>query len=131
MKFMLMMQGTKQGWDSMGSWSQDDFKAHIGFMMEFNRKLTEAGEFVLAEGLDLPANARVVRATVGGSPEITDGPFPETKEFLAGFWIVDVDSPERAIETAAQASAAPGKGGAPVCVPIEVRMVPSGPPESI
>lgn len=131
MKFMLMMQGTRQAWESMGSWSPDDFKAHIGFMMEFNRKLTEAGEFVMAEGLDLPANARVVRATAGGSPEITDGPFPETKEFLAGFWIVDVDSPERAIELAAQASAAPGKGGAPVCVPIEVRMVPSGPPDSI
>ncbi len=131
MKFMLMMQGTRQGWESMASWSQDDFKAHIGFMMEFNRKLTEAGEFVMAEGLDLPANARVVRATAGGSPEITDGPFPEAKEFLAGFWIVDVDSPERALEIAAQASAAPGKGGAPVCVPIEVRMVPSGPPDSI
>lgn len=131
MKFMLMMQGTRQGWESMASWSQDDFKAHIGFMMEFNRKLTEAGEFVMAEGLDLPVNARVVRATAGGSPQITDGPFPETKEFLAGFWIVDVDSPERAIEIAAQASAAPGKGGAPVCVPIEVRMVPSGPPDSI
>lgn len=131
MKFMLLMQGTRQGWESMASWSQDDFKAHIGFMMEFNRKLTEAGEFVMAEGLDLPANARVVRATAGGSPEVTDGPFPETKEFLAGFWIVDVDSPERALEIAAQASAAPGKGGAPVCVPIEVRMVPSGPPDSI
>jgi hypothetical protein len=131
MKFMLMMQGTQKGWESMGSWSQDDFKAHIGFMKAFNQRLVESGEFVMAEGLDLPSTAKVVRATTTGSHEITDGPFPETKEFLAGFWIVDVESPERAFALAAEASAAPGKGGAPVCVPIEVRMVPSGPPDSI
>ncbi len=131
MKFMLMMQGSQKGWESMSTWSQDDFKAHIGFMHDLNRKLIEAGEFVLAEGLDLPSNAKVVRANPGGAPEITDGPFPETKEFLAGFWIVDVDSEARALEIAAFASGAPGKDGAPVRVPIEVRMVPSGPPDSI
>jgi hypothetical protein len=131
MKFMLMMQGTRKNWESMGTWSQDDFKAHIAFMRDLNRTLTEAGEFVMAEGLDMPGNATVVRAAAGGSPEITDGPFPETKEFLAGFWIVDVESKARALEIAAYASSAPGKGGAPVCVPIEVRMVPSGPPDSI
>lgn len=131
MKFMLMMQGSQKDWESMSTWSQDDFKTHIGFMHDFNRRLIAAGEFVQAEGLDLPQNARVVRANPGGAPEITDGPFPETKEFLAGFWVVDVDSPERALEIAAEASAAPGKGGAPVRVPIEVRLVPSGPPDDI
>lgn len=131
MKFMLMMQGTQQGWESMSTWSPDDFRNHIQFMGDFNQKLTESGEFVMAEGLDLPVNARVVTATAGGAPQITDGPFPETKEFLAGFWIVDVESAERALEIAAQASAAPGKGGAPVCVPVEVRLVPSAPADSV
>ena len=131
MKFMLIMQGSQKGWESMSTWSQDDFKAHIAFMGDFNRRLMAAGEFVQAEGLDLPANAKVVRAVPGGAPEITDGPFPETKEFLAGFWIVDVESEARALAIAAEASASPGKDGAPVRVPIEVRLVPCGPPDSV
>jgi hypothetical protein len=68
-----------------------------------------------------------VRAGKDGRP-VTDGPFAEAKEFLAGFWIVDVDRPERAYEIAARASAAPGPGGAPLDMPIEVRQVMSGPP---
>jgi hypothetical protein len=67
-----------------------------------------------------------VRAGKDGAP-VTDGPFPEAKEFLAGFWIVEVDTPERAYELAAQASAAPGPGGAPLNMPIEVRQVMSAP----
>jgi hypothetical protein len=58
---------------------------------------------------------------------VTDGPFPESKEFLAGFWVIDVDSLDRAIEVAAAASAAPGPGGAPVHIPIEVRQIMSAP----
>ena len=68
-----------------------------------------------------------MRAGKDGTP-VTDGVFPETKEFLAGYWIVDVDSPARAYEIAAAASAAPGPGGAPMNMPIEVREVMSGPP---
>jgi hypothetical protein len=64
-----------------------------------------------------------VRAGKNGVPAVTDGPFPETKEFLAGYWIVEVDNPERAYEIAAKASAAPGPGGAPLLMPIEVRQV--------
>ena len=71
----------------------------------------------------------MVRAGKDGAPEVTDGVFPEAKEFLAGYWIVDVESPERAYEIAARASAAPGPGGAPMNMPIEVRQVMSGPPE--
>jgi hypothetical protein len=127
MKFMLMMQGKKSEWDSMGTWSPADLKAHIEFMTRLNKELTAAGELVAAEGLDLPANARIVRSQKGGAPAITDGPFPEAKEFLAGFWIVDVDTPERAVEIAAQASAAPGKDGLPISIPIEVRQVGSAP----
>jgi len=96
-------------------------------MRTFDEELEKAGELVGGEGLAAPAQARVVRAGKNGAP-ITDGIFPEAKEFLAGYWIVDVDSPERAYEIAARASAAPGPGGAPLNMPIEVREVMSAPP---
>ena len=127
MKFMLMMQCTQKEWESLGSWPPEDFKAHIDFMMRFNKELGEAGELVSAEGLSTPDQARIVRAGKGGAPAITDGPFPEAKEFLAGFWIIDCETPARAIELAARVSAAPGPGGAPVNIPVEVRQVMSGP----
>jgi hypothetical protein len=126
MKFMLMMHGTKQGWESLSSWPPADFKRHIEFMIDFDKRLAKRGELVLAEGLDIPANAKVVRAQQGGPP-ITDGPFPEAKEFLAGFWIVECKSAARAVEIAAEASAAPGIGGAPMSIPIEIRQVMNAP----
>ena len=92
-----------------------------------SKKLAAAGELVGAEGLAPPTQARLVRAGKDGKP-VTDGVFPETKEFLAGYWIVDVPDAERAYQIAAEASAAPGVGGAPMNMPIEVRQVPSGPP---
>jgi hypothetical protein len=127
MKFMMMMQGTKAGWDSMSTWSPADIQGHIQYMQRIAEDLTASGELVLAEGLDMPANAKIVRSQKSGAPAITDGPFPEAKEFLAGFWIVEVDSAKRAIELAARASAAPGKGGVPLNFPIEVRQVMSAP----
>ena len=81
-----------------------------------------------AEGLAWPDQAKLVRAGPDGTP-IADGVFPESKEFLIGYWIIDVESPERAYQVAAQASAAPGPGGAPLNMPIEVRQIMSGPPE--
>ena len=75
--------------------------------------------------------ARIVRAGKGGAPEVTDGPFAEAKEFLAGYWIVQVDTPEQAYAIAARASAAPGQGGKPMNMAIEVREVPSGPPADL
>jgi hypothetical protein len=127
---MLMMHAPRAGWETagIGTWPQDDIKAHIGFMMRFNKELKDAGELVGAEGLAGPQAARVVRAGKGGAPEVTDGPFAEAKEFLAGYWIVDCDSAGRAYEIAARASAAPGKGGVPLNMPIEVREVMSAPP---
>jgi hypothetical protein len=128
MKYMLMMHAPKEGWTTagIGTWPQKDIQAHIAFMMDLNRKLAESGEFVGAEGLAGPEEAKSVRARKDGTPD-TDGPFAESKEFLAGFWIVDVDSTARAYEIAATASAAPGKGGAPLNMPIEVRQVMSAP----
>jgi hypothetical protein len=111
------------------AWTPDDFKAHMAFMHRYNRELVEAGEFVGAQGLAAPGEARVVRAGTNGLPVISDGPFPEAKEFLAGYWIVDVDKPERAYELAAKASAAPGPGGTPLNMAIEVRQVMSVPSE--
>lgn len=131
MKYMLMMhvpRGT--GEYQISDWSPDDFKAHIDFMHRLNQDLTEAGELVGAEGLAAPGRAKVVRAGKKGVPAVTDGPFPETKEFLAGYWIVDVDKPERAYEIAARASSAPGPGGIPLVIPIEVREVMSAPLEA-
>ena len=127
MKYMLMMNTPGGGPYQISQWPQADIKAHIAFMMKFGKQLHESGELVAAEGLSGPDQAKLVRAGKDGQP-ITDGVFPETKEFLAGYWIVDVDSPARAYEIAAAASAAPGPGGAPMNMPIEVREVMSGPP---
>ena len=132
MKFMLMMNAPRGAGDwAVANWSADELKAHIGFMKRFNEELSGAGELVGAEGLATPAQARVVRAGKSGAPEVTDGPFAESKEFLAGYWIVDVETPQRAYEIAARASAAPGPGGAPLNMPIEVRQVMSPPPVEV
>lgn len=128
MKFMLMMQGSRQGWESMSTWTEAEIRAHIHFMIDFAEELSASGELVLAEGLDVPANAKIVTALRADAPTVSDGPFAETKEFLAGFWIVDCASPERAIEIAAKASTAPGRGGVPFGIPIEIRQVMSAPP---
>lgn len=131
MKYMLMMHAPRGSGDyQIGGWAPEDFKAHIAFMHDLNKELTDAGELVGVAGLAPPGQARVVRAAKNGAPAVTDGPFPEAKEFLAGYWIVDVDRPERAYEIAARASSAPGPGGAPLIIPIEVRQVMSAPPES-
>jgi hypothetical protein len=128
MKYLLMMHTPSGGPYQIASWPKQDIKAHIAFMVSFAKKLGESGELVSAEGLAAPDQAKRVRAGKDGKP-ITDGVFPESKEFLAGYWIVDVESPERAYQIAAQASAAPGPGGAPLNMAIEVRQVMSGAPK--
>jgi hypothetical protein len=130
MKFMLMMHAPRAGWKDagIGTWPPADIQAHIAFMMRFHDELKQSGELVDAQGLAGPEEALVVRADAGGAPVVTDGPFAEAKEFLAGFWIVDVEAKEQAYGIAARASAAPGKGGVPLNMPIEVRQVMSAPP---
>jgi hypothetical protein len=130
MKYILMMNATKKNWDTFGTWPKKDLQAHIGFMKSFTKQLSDAGELVSAEGLATPDQARMVRAGKDRAP-VTDGVFPEAKEFLAGYWIVDVETPERAYEIAAGASTAPGPGGVPMNMAIEVRQVMSGPPEDL
>lgn len=97
-------------------------------MKNLNVQLKKEGALVGAEGLTPPAGARIVRAKPDGRPEVTDGPFAEAKEFLAGFWMVEVKSAEEAYAIAARASLAPGPGGKPLFIPIEVREVASAPP---
>jgi hypothetical protein len=127
MKYMLMMNTPAGGEYQIMSWPKKDIEAHIGFMIGFAKKLRAAGELVGAEGLASPSQAKLVRAGKDGRPA-TDGVFPESKEFLAGYWIVDVPSADRAFQIAAEASAAPGVGGAPLNMAIEVREVMAGPP---
>ena len=130
MKYILMMNCPRTGYDTFGAWPQKDLQAHITFMLNLNKALRESGELVSAEGLADPKQAKIVRAGKDGAP-ITDGVFPESKEFLAGYWIVDVESSDQADKIAARASAAPGPGGAPMNMPIEVRQVMSGPPNEL
>jgi hypothetical protein len=130
MKYILMMNCPKNGYELFAAWPKEDLRAHIGFMVDFNQKLQASGEFVSAEGLASPQEAKLVRAGKDGKP-VLDGPFAETKEFLAGYWIVDVKTPEQACAIAARASAAPGPGGKPLNMPIEVREVMSGPPKDL
>jgi hypothetical protein len=128
MKFMLMMNAPRGNGDwSVAEWRPTDIKAMVNFMKAFGKKLAENGELVAAEGLTAPAQAKLVRASrETGLPE-TDGPFAETKEFLAGFWIVDVENAERAYAIAAEASLSPGPGGKPMHQWIEVRPVGTAP----
>jgi hypothetical protein len=125
MKYILMMTANKDGWDEYANWSKDDLQRNAAFMRAFNKELKDSGVFVATEGLGWPNEAKIVRAGKDGEP-ITDGVFPESKEFLAGYWIVDVEGPEQAYIVAARASAAPGPGGTPGRMPIEVRQVLSG-----
>ena len=129
MKYMLIMQGKWGDWDENGitGWPEDAVKNHIDFMRTVNKELQEAGEFVQGEGLAPPDRAKIIHANTDGSPAITDGPFPESKEFLAGWWILDVESPERVYDIAAHISTAPGPDGKPLNMPVEVREVMQAP----
>ena len=131
MKYMLIMNTPRDGYAQYMNWPQKIIEANAAFMKAFTKKLADAGEFVAAQGLASPEQAKRVRAGSNGKP-ITDGIFPESKEFLAGYWIVDVENPERALEIAAEASTAPGApvtgaDGAPIeHLWIEVREILGG-----
>lgn len=124
MKFMLLQAygGVPAGTPPMGEWTPDEIEAHIQFQQDLNKELRERGELVDAQGLAAPELAKFV-VSDGADQVVTDGPFPESKELLAGYRLIDVDSPERALEIAARGSAAPGPGGAPIRQQIEVREV--------
>lgn len=121
MKYMLLMHSNKQGWDDMPNvWSEEDIKVMVECMHELNRELRDSGELVEARGLTGPDQMKTVQAQEDGEPIITDGPFTETKEVLAGYWVVDVASEERALELALRISRTPGPGGRPLNQAVEV-----------
>jgi hypothetical protein len=114
MKYILLMSGTRAGVEGYHAWSKQDIEAHMAVLQRINKDLTESGEFVATQGLAEPKEAKVVRGEKNGVP-VTDGIFPESKEFLLGYWIVDVANAERAYAIAGKISAAS------VNMPIEVR----------
>lgn len=129
MRFMLLQNYGPAELDCppMTEWAPQDITAHIEFQQALNQELADRGELVDAQGLAGPEQARFVVSDGATAPVITDGPYPESKELLAGYRLVDVASAGRAIEIAAQVSAAPGPAGQPVRQPIEVRQVLSAP----
>jgi len=129
MRFMLLQNygEVESGCAPMTEWAPADVKAHIDFQVALNQELAERGELVDAQGLAGPELAKFVVSDGATAPVITDGPFPESKELLAGYRLVDVETAARAIEIAAQASAAPGPNGVPIQQAIEVRQVLSAP----
>ena len=122
MKYILMMNGTNPGVGTYRAWSEQERQAHMATLVGLNKELRESGEFVANEGLTGPEQAKIVRGERDGLP-VTDGIFPESKEFLLGYWVVDVATPERAYAIAGRISTAPGPGGAPTNLPIEVRQI--------
>ena len=129
MKYILLMSGTTAGVDTYRAWSKKDIDAHMAVLTSIKKELSESGEFVDTQGLAGPDEAKVVRGERNAMP-LTDGIFPESKEFLLGYWIVDVATPERAYAIAGRISAAAGPGGVPTNMPIEVRQLMSHSPKS-
>ncbi|MDR0346533.1 MAG: YciI family protein [Nocardiopsaceae bacterium] len=128
-KFLLLLNYEGgEGCDvPMSEWAPEDIRAHIAFQHELNADLMASGELVEAQGLAGPELAKIVTFSGEGVPVVTDGPFAESKEWLAGYRMVDVESEARAVEIAARASASPGPGGVPIRQPVEVRQVMGAP----
>jgi hypothetical protein len=131
MQYMLLMNSPRDGYTQYMKWPRKVLEANAAFMQSFTKRLADAGELVLSQGLASPEQALRVRTGADGKP-VTDGVFPESKEYLAGWWIIDVDSHDRAVAVAAEASTAPGAAitgadGKPVDhFWIELRQVMSG-----
>ena len=125
MKFMLLQAygGIARDVPPMSEWTPAAIEAHINFQKDLNAELKELGEYVEAQALTPPPQAKFVVSDGASAPVVTDGPFPESKELLAGYRMIDVESTERALEIAARASAAPAHDGTPIEQAIEVREV--------
>ncbi|MER6117292.1 hypothetical protein E6R60_29300 [Streptomyces sp. A0642] len=133
MKYLVMVQGSQADYEAMrgnasaGSpaWSEEDVQAMFGFMGAVTNDLAESGELIDAQGLVEPAKTRLVTAGEDGRPVITDGPYGETKEVLAGYWVLECESLERVTEVAARVTRCPAPAGAPVR-PVVIRAIDSG-----
>jgi hypothetical protein len=133
MRFMLLQYYAEpaSGAPTLDEWAPADMRAHIDFQIALNEELTRNGELVDAQALTGPDVAKSVTWNGKGAPVVTDGPYPESKELIAGYRMIDVDSLERALEIAARAAAAPGPDGVPLEDHIEVREVMGGPASDV
>jgi hypothetical protein len=123
-RFLLLVNHDGGNVDTpMLEWDEPDMKAHMQFLNDHLERLRESGELVDVQALTWAKHAKVVRAASVNAPVVTDGPYAESKEILAGYEMVDVESEERALAIAAELSMAPGPGGVPIEQPIEVRRV--------
>ncbi|MFJ4962639.1 YCII-related domain protein [Streptomyces sp. ADI96-02] len=121
MKYLVMVQATQIDYDAMGgkgnpdspAWNEKEMQAMYAYMGEVNNDLAESGELVDGAGLVEPRQTRFVSVDAEGRPVITDGPYSETKELLAGYWVLDCDSLERVTEIAARVARCPQPAGAP------------------
>jgi hypothetical protein len=125
---MLLIHGDRNGWNALASWSKEDIKRMVEFMRSLDAELRDSGELLELNGLSGPSGARTVRAREDGSALVRDGLRSGAEDFLAGYWVVDVASPERAVEIATRISATPGPGGAPVSQQVEIHAI-GEPPE--
>ncbi|WP_405615662.1 YciI family protein [Streptomyces sp. NBC_01511] len=134
MKYLVMVQGSQADYDAMSgkasehsaAWNEKDLHAMFAFMGAVNNDLAESGELVDANGLSEPSQTRFVGADKDGKPVITDGPYGETKELLAGYWVLDCASLERVTEIAARIAACPQPEGVP-SHPVVIRPIPNAP----
>lgn len=136
MKYMLMLLGTQADYDAMSgtgspgapAWGADEREAMLQHMGALNDDLVASGEWVDGQGLSEPTQARLIAADADGRPVVSDGPYGEAKEVLAGYWVVDCESPDRAYEIAARAYACPVPAGTATAPPVIVRPVAEAPP---
>ncbi|MEU7478813.1 YciI family protein [Lentzea sp. NPDC042327] len=119
--------GAQEDWEGLAAWTDEDMHRMIGYMRDLDAELRATGELLQSEGLSGPARAFVVRGGEDGVPNVVDGPFAESKEVIAGYWVVDVDSRERLLEICQKASACPGPGGKVLNQPIEVHPIMGAP----
>ncbi|GGT67258.1 YciI family protein [Streptomyces lateritius] len=130
MKYLVMVQGAQADYEAMKgkataqspAWSEQDLQAMFAFMSAINDDLAESGELVDAQGLVEPARTRFVTVDKEGKPVVTDGPYGETKELLAGYWVLDCESLERVTEIAARVARCPQPAGAPE-YPVVIRQI--------
>ncbi|MFF8610058.1 YciI family protein [Streptomyces sp. NPDC015346] len=130
MKYLVMVQGAQADYEAMKGkasahspvWSEHDLRAMFAHMSAINDDLAESGELVDAQGLVEPARTRFVTVDKEGKPVVTDGPYGETKELLAGYWVLDCESLERVTEIAARVARCPQPAGAPE-YPVVIRQI--------
>lgn len=130
MKYLVMVQGSQADYNAMSGkgneqspvWSENDLQAMFEHMGSINNDLAESGELVDAQGLVEPGRTRHVSVDKAGQPVVTDGPYSETKELLAGYWVLDCASLERVTEIAARVARCPQPAGAPE-YPVVIRQI--------